>query len=236
MVSVLERMTLDVIEEWIDGDLEQEARQLLHAGSLRQAGYAQTEDTIWALFSVSGRTFRANFGLKGDQAYVGCSCGQDLDEGLCSHIIALLLAWIEMRDVFAKVSSSENPIEVMPSLPPAVLEGANTPSPGQILEDYRKLLESQTVPQMREIAAQRGVRLTGLRRDGILQALAEGLAQPDNLARAFQRLSGPGRLVLALMNMVAKDAHRGALTSMVKVVDALLNENFPGQTAQTILK
>jgi hypothetical protein len=234
--SVLERMSLDVIEDWIDGDLEQEARELLHAGSLRQAGYVQSEDIIWALFSVDGKTFRANFGLKGDQAYLGCDCDQDQDEGLCVHTIALLLAWIEMRDVFARVSSSEDPIAVIPPMPPAILEGANVPSPEQILENYRKLLESQTVPQMREMAAQRGVRLTGLRRDGILQALAEGLAQPDNLAGSFQRLSAPGRLVLALMNTIAKDTHRNALTSMMKVLDALLSENFPGQTALTSLR
>jgi len=66
-------------------------------------------------------------------------------------------------------------------------------------EDYRNLLNRLALPQLRELAARRGVSLTGNKRDPILETLAVALGHPQATADVWATLSSSARLILGLL-------------------------------------
>lgn len=66
-------------------------------------------------------------------------------------------------------------------------------------DDYRNLLNHLTLPQLRELAARRGVSITGNKRDPILEALAVALGRPQAMSEIWPTLSSPARLILGLL-------------------------------------
>lgn len=66
-------------------------------------------------------------------------------------------------------------------------------------DDYRVLLNRLNLPQLRELAARRGVSLTGNKREPILETLAEALGRPQSVTDVWPTLSAPARLTLGLL-------------------------------------
>jgi hypothetical protein len=85
-------------------------------------------------------------------------------------------------------------------IPPAYsLAFWQTPGPGEVEAEYRRLLVPWTVKEMRELAAHRGIALSGLKRDGIFENLVKALILEENLTAALERLPADSRATLALV-------------------------------------
>ncbi len=96
----------------------------------------------------------------------------------------------------------------------------------EVVADYRARLESLTVGQMRELAAHRRIKVSGSRRGGILQSLAAGLADPENLTEAVQRLSTGAHLVLDMLLIMGQNLEREYTR---KTVPGWLNSALAGR-------
>lgn len=81
---------------------------------------------------------------------------------------------------------------------------------------YREVLQSLTLPQMRELAERRGLRLPGNKREPALDLLAEALARPEALEALWPSLSTEARLVLAVLPFL--NTYMGVMTSQLRTV------------------
>lgn len=224
------------VGDLFDEDLVRQARSLLRSGALLRCGVKPEDNTIWAVI-WDGKNLMPRFIIRNQQVFLGCDCKQIKHEDACPHVVALLLTWVENRELFrqddALPSQSLQPaagLEPEPAQAEPVL-----PSLEEMTRDYRELLQSLTVTQMRNLAAQRGVRLSGLRREGILEMLAFGLRQPENTAQAVGRLSAPGRLTLDLLLLLTGEMRSFALSQFYKRTDPILSGHKPGaRTAECL--
>ena len=228
---------LDVAGLFADEMLRQ-GRSLLRDGRVAETQVNEEEDTIWAVIYDGKRRFLPRFTVQGKQALLGCDCDQISHDNACPHVVALLLAWIEDLDTFQRGISPFDP-QARGGYPPEPEEPpleAAAPSVEEIVRDYRGLLQGLTVPEMRELAVRREVRLSGLRREGILEMLAAGLAQPDNLLRAIERLSSASRLALDLLLLMTYNLSAFTISHFEKRIDEFLAEKQPGRKTSGCLE
>ncbi|MBI4769397.1 MAG: hypothetical protein HY784_03015 [Chloroflexi bacterium] len=213
---------LDAADDLLDDDAVSD----LVAGPVEMSGVV-----------VAGqKPFNVLVTARNNRFVVSCSCGTPGGRA-CVHVAALLLEWAlqnefpadEAATAAAGAAARPAPAQPppgrlsfpIPTLPPAPPPDSASPVLGPEA-DYRRLLSDLTVADMRAIAARRGVRLSGTRRDTILNALAAGLRAPENIQAAVQALSPEARLALQLA-VLAGQARVG-LSNPADVHSRLLKE------------
>src|SRR4051812_42691484 len=72
-------------------------------------------------------------------------------------------------------------------------------------EELRGLLLSQKLPQLRAIAAARGLAVRGSQREALVQALVESLGDPAQQGTLVGELGQPARALLALAFLAGED-------------------------------
>lgn len=147
--------------------------------------------------------------IDGNRILTGCSCGQSVSGKVCEHNAALLLAWAVQPGSFLEDDDEDDLFNdetdeidgFFPALsPPGVAASGATVRPSSFdpAQEYRALLNNLILQQLREIARTRGIKLTGQRKEPIIETLAEALTRPESLAEAWSALSPSARRVVAL--------------------------------------
>ncbi|MEA3342174.1 MAG: helicase-associated domain-containing protein [Chloroflexota bacterium] len=138
-----------------------------------------------------------------------CSCPYDWG-GYCKHIGALLLKWIRSPGDFAIAGAaptipSEYPIEVTPVEPPPTQRPDEPPSwltttfAERIHADEKQLrqwLTQITLRDLRGIAKQRGWKVKGTRKAGVVRQVYERIADPRDMLQTTRDLDEEHRLAL----------------------------------------
>ena len=95
------------------------------------------------------------------------------------------------------------------------------------VDAYAQALQDLTVVQLRALAQRRGVTLSGTKREGLVETLANALGTVPALQQAWQGLSDPARLVAGLVPFVETDY--GSSPVHVRQVLQSVNAKLLGQ-------
>jgi hypothetical protein len=102
-----------------------------------------------------------------DDIYIGCTC-EHLGPGICEHVGAVLLKWVQGRAEFAGVQPAHES------------ESRDAFQQNELLAgEYNEILSQQTINELRELARRRGIEIRGTRKDPIVQELAAKLSTPQ---------------------------------------------------------
>ncbi len=154
------------------------------------------------------RTYHVEIEVTHVDILAECTCPYDWG-GYCKHIGAVLLLWIEAPYEFsigerARAAASEK-LTFEPVKPPRAKRPKNLPawmtqSPAKILAQEKKTIRDTltylTVQNLRKMASQRGWKLKGTRKTGIVDQLLEKIIDPAEIHRAGQSLTDDERIAL----------------------------------------
>lgn len=196
-----------------EGDIRQLAGDAVFARgeALQRAGHVRAptieEDGLQAeVLGTWRRVDRVTVTVEAGQIRSRCTCRPEgaLRPSLCRHGAALLLEWVRDRSLFARAAAASEPGE--PDSAPAAQEE----SP---LQEYARLLESDTAGHLREIARRRAVRLTGQYKSDLVRNLAQLIGQAESIDAALAGLSDDERVALHAIDLLAatKGHARGAV-------------------------
>jgi hypothetical protein len=144
---------------------------------------------------------------------INCECTAGT---LCEHVVAVIYAGV-VETLGVELGMVEAPAggrKVQPTTPANRIASLDKLSairpwpssrPADYEQDYRKLFDLINVKQMRDLAARRGIRLSGLRREVIIDQMAAGLAQADNLERTVAGLTLPARRALGVLKTLGEE-------------------------------
>jgi hypothetical protein len=158
-----------------------------------------------------------------ENARASCSCGLLNENHLCVHLTAVMITLSDKLEMSPEDEDIDEEYEDESDDDLSFLEDFNFsaphpqtgvsalpeqlwPQPGlkEIEQDYRKLVEALNVKQAREMAALRGISLSGLKREGLLDQFAQGLAKPEILAAALEHLPEDCQRVLWLILLLGQ--------------------------------
>jgi hypothetical protein len=228
MNPVFENLTLESIEKNFGSDLYQQARFLYDSDAYIDLGFDEDEQLVWGVIDDRGREHQCQVKFADDRILIGCDCNKIKDSKPCAHVVALLVVWVDDRaQLLAGGNRSGKSGSKAGFLEPN-MERLARPSAARVFTlekavvDYRQKLDYFTVGQLRELAGRRGIKISSQRREGILDALASGLSQPDNLAAAVEKLSRGARLTLDLLLVIRDDLDLVSLKPVFHWLDAAL--------------
>jgi len=228
MNPVFENLTLESIEKNFGSDLYQQARFLYDSDALIDQGFDDDKQLVWGVIVDRGKEHQCQVKFENDRIMISCDCDKIKDGKPCAHVVALLVVWVNDREQLLAGEDSSGEYGFNAGFLAPNMERLSRPSAASIftlekaVADYRQKLEYFTVGQLRELAGRRGIKISGQRRDGILDALASGLSQPDNLAAALEKLSRGARLTLDLLLVIKDDLDLVYLKSVFHWLDAAL--------------
>lgn len=162
--------------------------------------------------------------LSSDACQVVCSCGKEAGL-ICTHAAALLYQWIARPQTFLApvlVSEESNgatpttetllailaapkPIPAQPETParppvrpaPAGSSYAPLPLRRQAVNTVEETLAQFGLSELRSVAREYGIGLTGLGKQQLIETLIETLSQPEAIRRVVGALEKPARQLLA---------------------------------------
>lgn len=120
----------------------------------------------------------------GDEFAATCDCNQ---EGICSHAVATLLAWVHRDYAFTQVE-------------------ALAPAPAPTMDAqarWHQYLKLYPLQQLRALARRYDVKLKDSERDGLAEQLADVLADPETLRGALTHLDEAQRRVLQMLYLLS---------------------------------
>ncbi len=198
MNNFLEMLTESVLREALGPEWVDRAITDLNNGKvIRRISMPDGEITARWDNQANAPEMHARF--QDDTLLTLCSCQQFQREGLCAHIAGLLVAWANQRWSFATISEEDG------AGSPAVLTSQPAQSsvaPAQSfdpVQDYRRILNYFTLAELREMARLRGVPVSGIRKDPVVDTLAQAFSQRDKLRQDWHLLSPQARVLAGLL-------------------------------------
>jgi hypothetical protein len=230
MNPIFENLTLEIIEKNFGPELFRQAMYLYDSNAVIDLGFDDHEQTIMGMVADHGKEHPCQVKFTEDRILIGCDCSKIKEGTACQHVVALLVVWVNDRDLLLAEKVTTADFNLMAGRPEPYTEWAARPaassafSPEKAVQDYRQKLGYFTVGSLRDLAARRGIKISGQRREGILDALAAGLARPDNLAAAVGKLSRGARLALDLLLVIQDDLELVYLKSVYHWLEGALAE------------
>jgi hypothetical protein len=226
----LDTLTQDRIRYHLDKDTFEQAQHYLQQGCVREPAVVGT--TLRAIVQPDEYTSHwVEFSVEGGEMYTSCTCDHR-QPGMCAHVAALLLAWVDRRDEFGGEEHS------------ALTVLSNLLQQGHIFEDeYRELLAERTINDLRAIAQRRGIDIGGTRKDPIVQELAAGLCDPDRIRLLISELDQTDQDLLTYLHLTLSAGYGitgenliGGLTARQKSLSRrILYERLQDLTEQGLL-
>ena len=232
MVSILENLTLEDIEQAFGKELLRQGESFYDAGAVIDLGFEKNDNSLWGVIEDRHNEYRAQVNFESERILIQCECGNVKPGQPCAHVITLLVLLTRNRDILMGEGRETN--ESIDQLLTPVSQQAILSHPSNLMTledteaDYRARLSALTIGHLREIAGLRGVKISGQRREGIVNALAEGLAKPENLQTAVGKLSREAHLVLDLLLILGEDLERIHISTVFHWLEAALTEREPG--------
>jgi hypothetical protein len=192
-------LTDDILREAVGPELMNQAYLALASGHVIQR-MRQPDGEISARWDSGLNSPLMRVRSEEDRLLTLCNCPEFQRDATCAHIAALLVAWAGERPTFVPVGAEE----VLPGeLPSGTSVQAPTSVPVfDVVGDYRRILNMFTVTELREIARLRKVPISGIRKDPIVDALAQALAQKDKFRADWPLLSPQARLLAGLLPFI----------------------------------
>jgi hypothetical protein len=215
----------------IEGSLDD--KTLRKAIKLAQSGHVSLEDenpsdSISGFVLDADIEYYAEVDLRGNQVFVTCDCEQGY--GLCIHTAALVIAatFHQQRAPVYPGSSAKHYKKRLPYSIRGVTQVEQ-------VRDLKTYLSTLTIKDLRELANRRGIKVSGLKRDLILEQLLEGIAEPQSLPDAINRLPYDSRLVLSFAAVLAEginyNIHVRALAPFIDAALAVVGKKKPARPA-----
>jgi hypothetical protein len=169
-----------------------------------------------------------------------CTCEETSD--LCVHAMALLLSYTlnatqAPQAMVVPASSMLSGVEPRPF--PRLFPQPIWPflQASAVEQAYRTGLQGYTVKQLREMAARRGIRIAGIRREVILETVIAGLLAPGSADHALQDLSPQAlRALDLLVTLGAELVAQNPEEYLYNYLDEALRPWRPGPDASAALK
>jgi hypothetical protein len=211
----MEMLSDEILQEALGQEQVDRAYVDLASGKVIERIYL-TEGEIAARWDNQAGSPEMHARMQEDNLLMICTCKQFHQEGACAHIIALLVAWASQRQSFATVAELVEPgsNEVLPgNIPAKNSSGEPTFDP---VQDYRRILNHFTVPELREMARLRNVPLSGIKREPILDTLAQAFSQREKLGQDWQKLSPQARLLAGLLPFLTHVSNTASLEQIAQ--------------------
>ena len=177
MSSILENLSLEMVERAFGKDLLDQGLALYDSGAVIDLGYEKDQNILFGVVEEKHREYRSQVKFEGGRIMMVCECDRVKTDQPCVHIMTLLIIMARNHDVL--LEEGDEMEEVLPEISTSgPLKGKSgiDLAREQVTADYKAKLEALTVAQMRDLAARRGIKVSGLRRDSIVQDLSTGLA------------------------------------------------------------
>ena len=193
----LELLTIEVLREAIEPEMVNRAFVDLANGKVIQRAQRSGHE-ISARWDYQPNSPEMQVGFQDDVLLTMCTCRPFYEEGMCAHIAGLMVAWVSQRASF----SSSPGEEVLPMMISAG-EIASKPAPaGQrfdVVDDFRQILNRFTVSELREIARRRNVPISGIRKEPIVDSLAQAFSQKEKFRQDWLMLSPQARKLAGVL-------------------------------------
>jgi hypothetical protein len=199
MKNLLELFTVSKIESQVSRATYSKAVQLVDAGDVLLDNY--NNQHVDGSVEEDGDIYFSEITLHGNKCEILCDCPERKNQ-FCVHVVALIIEYI--NDYHQSLIPSPRPTQKRPRLKLPYSITGDLPQ----LESTRDLsyhLSLLTVKDLRQLARHRGIKVSGLKREIILDQLVSGLIDPANLERAIQQLPSDSRLVLSYIAILAED-------------------------------
>jgi hypothetical protein len=230
MNSLQDVFTLSEIESFLDPESYSKAMRLVNTGAVTIEKY-EGDRLAGAVIENGKRYLPETYLDDDDDIFISCNCRSSSSGGVCIHLAALLITWIiETRQ------PTDSPLDAYRDfyrhkLPPSI---ESTHSPEEIATDLLTYLSMLTVKELRALAKERNVKVSGLKREVILDQLVSGMTEPGNLDLALQRLPFDSRLVFSYICVMAESLNFNINPRLVgSRFDALLALHSSGQSVRT---
>jgi hypothetical protein len=230
MNSLQDAFTITEIESILDRETYSKAMRLVNAGAVMVENYEG--DRLEGAVIENGKRYHPEVYMdEDDDIFTKCDCHSSAYGEICVHLAALLITWsVETR------LPTDSPVDAYQTFykhkyPPSII---NTHSLEEIARDLQAYLSMLTVKELRALAKERNVKVSGLKREVILDQLVSGLTEPGNLDLALQRLPFDSRLVFSYVCILAESLNFNIHPRLVSSrFDALLAMHSSGQTVRT---
>jgi hypothetical protein len=199
MKNLIELFTVSKIESQVSRTTYSKALQLVDAGDVLLDNY--NDQHVDGSVEEDGDRYFSEITLHGNKCEILCDCPERKNH-FCVHVVALIIEYI--NDYHQHLIPSPRPTQKRPRLKLPYSITGDLPQV-EITRDLSYHLSLLTVKDLRELARHRGIKVSGLKREIILDQLASGLCDPANLERAIQQLPSDSRLVLSYIAILAED-------------------------------
>ena len=160
----------------LDADTLAEAEEHCREGHVIDP--AVEDATLHALVEDAYESHAVEISVAGGDIYIGCTC--DHLGGICAHVGAVLLKWVQQREAFTGAHPARESFQ----------QDLN------LAEEYGEILAQLTINELRDLARRRGIAIKGTRKDPIVQELAAKLSAPEAI---HTYLKGASKLVQELL-------------------------------------
>jgi hypothetical protein len=182
-------LTRDEILFQLEDAAQIEAEQYLQGGYVSELSIEGA--SLYGVVTESAPEFHAvEVSVEDGDIYIGCTCGHH-GPGICAHVGAVLLAWVQEPDTFEgytrpQTSTAPNPLQWGPDL----------------VDEYRQMLEHQTIKELRELAHRRNIEIGGTRKEPIIEELAVQLSDPESTRAQISALDDLPQQLLTYLNLI----------------------------------
>ena len=121
--------------------------------------------------------------------YIGCTC-EHRGPGICAHVGALLLAWVEDRSSFAGYDEGYEPEGEVPFS-----------QMSDFRDEYRELLGQQSINELRALARRRDIEIRGTRKEPIVKELSDRLCNLQENRAQILELGDLGQELLTYLHL-----------------------------------
>jgi hypothetical protein len=121
--------------------------------------------------------------------YIGCTCDHP-GPRICAHVGSVLLAWVEDRASFAGYDQAYDSDQ----------DAFFAPVP-DFTDEFRKLLDHQTINELRALARRRGVEIQGTRKGPIVEELTTHLCDLEKIRSQIAQLDGLSQELLTYLHL-----------------------------------
>jgi hypothetical protein len=222
--------TLDTINEallrgpWDDAALRT-AEGLLD----RISNPVRRGDTLEARI-IDQEVYGVRLRIWSSQLWAACTCPSGRS-GICAHTAALALAWVRSPSRFTGTGTGDpfgEGLETIPADPPPTREPEEPPfwmsfKQGELDVFYRQvmadLLQGVSINDLRAVAAERGWKAAGIRKERVVEQVVAHLEDHDETRRSIEKLDAEHRQVLCGLVLLSYprrpwDDHLEALTAL----------------------
>jgi hypothetical protein len=199
--NLLEVFTISRIENEVPPELFKKAYRLVQTEAVFIEKYNSRH--IEGTVEEDGEEYYPEITSTKDGFEILCSCIEQ-ENDLCVHLVALLIEWVIKYGQNPPPSNRQYQNNFSLILPPCI---SGELLEEEISEDLRVYLSQLNVKDLRALAGQRDIKVSGLKKEVILDQLAAGLLDPTNLEKAVQKLPFDSRLVLSYLSVLAESLH-----------------------------